>query len=515
MDAMKTCHGCRKPLSPQAPDGLCPECLTKAGLPTGASIAPDSRSENERIPFTAPLVEDVDRLFPQLEILGMIGQGGMGAVYRARQKELDRVVALKLLPPDIGRDLSFAERFTREARALAKLNHSGIVTLYEFGRADGLYFFLMEFVDGVNLRQLLEAGRLSPREALAIVPQICDALQYAHDQGIVHRDIKPENILLDRQGRVKVADFGLAKLVGARDQKSSDTPASMVTGTILTEAGKVMGTPQYMAPEQRERPTEVDHRADIYSLGVVFYHMLTGELPGQRIEPPSHKVRLDVRLDEVVLHALEHQPERRYQQASQLKTDVEAISSVQNPPTAGRPTATSANAGLSGSASAVPVDPSALTSDRGLPGARPWTLVAALTVTMWFAAASLVGTASSALRLNESLMLFLFAGLAMATPFIALAASRFVSRWLGRDDPEARAAGIRWLRAWAWVAWLMAMPMIGMGLFFVNALASETGGWHPATAEAVIVPLIWLGTLILPFAGWRLWGEASSLRNQS
>ncbi len=138
----------------------------------------------------------------------------MGAVYRARQKELDRIVALKILPPGIGEEAAFAERFAREAKALAKLNHPGIVTLYEFGRADGLFYFLMEFVDGVNLRQLLRAGRVSPREALAIVPQICDALQFAHDLGVVHRDIKPENILLDRRGRVKVADFGLAKIVG-------------------------------------------------------------------------------------------------------------------------------------------------------------------------------------------------------------------------------------------------------------------------------------------------------------
>ena len=167
----------------------------------------------------------------------------MGAVYKARQKELDRIVALKILPPGIGHDAAFAGRFAREAKALAKLNHPGIVTLYEFGHVGQasslsqisekkapqggvsgktetgetpalLYYFLMEFVDGVNLRQLLHAGRISPREALAIVPQICDALQFAHDQGIVHRDIKPENILLDRRGRVKVADFGLAKMVG-------------------------------------------------------------------------------------------------------------------------------------------------------------------------------------------------------------------------------------------------------------------------------------------------------------
>src|SRR5262249_20367350 len=159
--------------------------------------------------------------------------------------------------------------------------------------------------------QLLTAGRVSPREALAIVPQICDALQFAHDQGVVHRDIKPENILLDRRGRVKVADFGLAKIVegngegsaglrpGASPEPGGNAPDRR--SALLTDAGKVMGTPSYMAPEQRERPTDVDHRADIYALGVVFYQMLTGELPGKPLRPPSSKVHLDVRLDEVVL----------------------------------------------------------------------------------------------------------------------------------------------------------------------------------------------------------------------
>jgi serine/threonine protein kinase len=321
----------------------------KAGLPTGADLGPDSEMASRLVGFEAPSAQDVARLFPQLEILSFIGQGGMGAVYRARQKELERIVALKILPPDIGRDPSFAERFTREAKALARLNHPGIVTLYEFGRADGLFFFLMEFVDGVNLRQLLAGDRMSSREALAIVPQICDALQYAHDQGIVHRDIKPENILLDRQGRLKVADFGLAKLVAHVPRASSSAssggapaanPEAPERGCCtkvqagepalpeLTDAGKVMGTPPYMAPEQREHPQEVDHRADIYSLGVVFYQMLTGELPGQRFEPPSRRVQVDVRLDDIVLRALEKQPERRYQQVSEVRTAVETIATT-------------------------------------------------------------------------------------------------------------------------------------------------------------------------------------------
>ena len=196
-----------------------------------------------------------------------------------------------------------------------------------------LYYFLMEFVDGVNLRRLLDTGKLAPEEALAIVPQICEALQYAHDHGVVHRDIKPENMLLDKEGRVKIADFGIAKLVGRKGPVVSESTGEGRSGKLarsspllaLTAAGQIMGTPQYMAPEQIEHPLQVDHRADIYSLGVVFYQMLTGELPIGRFAPPSKKVQIDVRLDEVVLRALEKEPERRYQQASEIKTQVETI----------------------------------------------------------------------------------------------------------------------------------------------------------------------------------------------
>src|SRR6266576_1904046 len=305
----KKCPQCGATLPEGALAGLCPACLLKQGAEADTS----TQSEAER--FQPPSVEEVAKLFPQLEILAFIGKGGMGAVYKARQPALDRFVALKILPPQVASGPGFAERFTREARALARLSHPNIVAVHEFGQVNGLPFFLMEFVDGPNLRQLEQAGRLSPREALQIVPQICEALQFAHDEGIVHRDIKPENILLDKKGRVKIADFGIAKIMGSEG------------GTDLTETKGAIGTPHYMAPEQVEKPQEVDHRADIFALGVVFYEMLTGELPLGKFAPPSRKVHVDVRLDDVVLRALEKEPELRYQQASQVKTAVETIAS--------------------------------------------------------------------------------------------------------------------------------------------------------------------------------------------
>lgn len=259
--------------------------------------------------------DELARRLPELEEFELLGQGGMGAVYRARHRHLERPVAVKVLDAALRHDPSFAERFGREARTLAKLDHPNVVRVYDFGERDGLYYLVMELVDGVNLRQTLRAGHLDTQDALAMVPKICEALQYAHDQGVVHRDIKPENILVDRQGTVKIADFGLAKMVGAAPDSG------------LTQSRQIMGTPSYMAPEQVEHPTEVDHRADIFALGVVFYELLTGELPIGRFPPPSKKVEVDVRLDEVVLRTLEKEPDLRYQQARELKSDVEALSS--------------------------------------------------------------------------------------------------------------------------------------------------------------------------------------------
>lgn len=247
----------------------------------------------------------------------------MGVVYKVRQPKLDRIVALKLLPTSLSADPAFAERFHREARFLAKLSHPQIVSVYDFGESGGFWYLLMEFVDGVNLRQAMRAGRFTPDQALAVVPDICAALQYAHDQGVLHRDIKPENILLDAQGRVKIADFGIAKLVGE--------PGDPRTDLTLTQSGARLGTPHYMAPEQIEKPSDVDHRADIYSLGVVFYELLTGELPLGRFAAPSAKTPLDTRVDEIVMRALAKERELRQQSAGEVKTEVEGLGGKDRP----------------------------------------------------------------------------------------------------------------------------------------------------------------------------------------
>ena len=318
-ESLPKCPQCGTPLPENAPAGLCPNCLMALNLKTETAFTDDTPAAQPPLP-----PEQIAPHFPQLEILECLGRGGMGVVYKARQKTLNRLVALKLLAPERVRDAKFAERFTREAQALAALNHPNIVTIYDFGQAGGFYFLLMEFVDGVNLRQLLRTRKIAPEEALAIVPPLCDALQFAHDRGIIHRDIKPENLLLDKVGRVKVADFGIAKMLGTVNGGCSGG------GTAAPENAtqSAVGTPGYSAPEQKTDPQRVDSRADIYSLGVVFYEMLTGELPGKRLEPPSSKVQIDVRLDEVVLRALEQKPELRYQQVSEVKTMVETIATT-------------------------------------------------------------------------------------------------------------------------------------------------------------------------------------------
>jgi serine/threonine protein kinase len=198
---------------------FCPHCGAPQGDRARTGISATLPPPPPEVAQADPLVGSV--IADRYRIVSVLGRGGMGVVYKARQKSLGRLVALKLLAPERVGDAKFAARFAQEARALAALSHPGIVTIHDFGQAGGFYFLLMEFVDGVNLRQAMQAGRFTPEQALAVVPPVCEALQYAHDHGIVHRDIKPENLLLDKDGRVKIADFGIAKMLHADAPDSS------------------------------------------------------------------------------------------------------------------------------------------------------------------------------------------------------------------------------------------------------------------------------------------------------
>jgi serine/threonine protein kinase len=286
----------------------CQVCLLQLGL--------SKVGANNAVCSSLPSIAELNSSFPQLEITRLIGRGGMGAIYQARQMSLDRDVALKLIAKEVSQDPSFVERFEREAKTLAKLSHPNIVTVYDFGyTSDGVAYLIMEFVDGINLREAMLSKSVGPEDALDIVATICRALEYAHSRGVIHRDIKPENILLGEDGSLKVVDFGIAKIV----DDSVRTPT-------LTATRQVLGSLHYLAPEQLESPDQVDHRVDLYALGVVFYELLTGELPLGRYEPPSAFYnRVDQRVDSVVLKSLSRKPMNRFQNAREFGTEIQKL----------------------------------------------------------------------------------------------------------------------------------------------------------------------------------------------
>jgi serine/threonine protein kinase len=279
-----------------------------------------------------PAPEVLQEALPQYQITTLLGRGGMGAVYRGVQATLEREVAVKILPPDLS-DPSRAERFRTEALAMAKLNHPGIVKVFDSGiTADGLMYLVMEFVEGGDVLQLMsrKEGKLRPQDALAVTAHVCDALHYAHERGILHRDIKPANIMLTTEGALKIADFGLAKIT----QQGADG---------LTRSGSGMGTLAYMAPEALILGAGVDRRADVYAVGVMLYQMLTGRLPRGIFQPPSALVEgLDERFDAIVKQALMEERALRYSSTAELRSALEEIltrpvAKKEAPPTAAQP----------------------------------------------------------------------------------------------------------------------------------------------------------------------------------
>ncbi len=251
--------------------------------------------------FIPPSVEILSALLPQYEFHGLLGQGGVGAVYLARQISLDRMVAIKILPPLFEDQADEAARFLTEARAMAKLVHPHIVAGFDFGQtSEGHLFLAMEYVKGTDMHHAIRAGHMTADLAHQLIGQLCDALQYAHDNGIAHRDIKPANIMLTTDWQVKVADFGLAQ--NFKDGSAADDG---------------LGTPDYAAPERFVAGAVVDHRADIYSLGVVIHEMLTGETPRQAAK------RAGTNLPEAFIGPMSKclmvDPSRRYQSAREVK----------------------------------------------------------------------------------------------------------------------------------------------------------------------------------------------------
>ena len=268
----------------------------------------------------------IGRTIGHYEVIEKIGEGGMGAVYKARDIHLDRSVALKVLPGESVANPERKRRFALEAKAASALNHPNIVTIYDIDVADGVDFIAMEYVAGHTLADLIPPDGMDPARAIQLAAQIADALATAHQSGIVHRDLKPSNIMVNEQGRVKVLDFGLAKLI----EPVSGEGAATRTAATQTREGAILGTVSYMAPEQAEGKP-VDQRADIFSFGAVLYEMLSGVQPFRRDsvsgtlaailrdEPPAlDAARIPAALRQVIERALRKSPEARYASGVEL-----------------------------------------------------------------------------------------------------------------------------------------------------------------------------------------------------
>ncbi len=261
--------------------------------------------------FEAPETDQLALLFPAYDIHALVACGGMGAVYQATQRSLARDVAIKILPREFSADESFRVGFQEEAKAMARLNHPNLIGVYDFGEVDGMLYIVMEYVAGKSLYHSVNGHALDQADALRLLIDVCAGLDHAHEHGILHRDIKPANILLDQQARPKIGDFGLAR---PRDSK-------------VQEGEQIFGTPGYTAPEVLEPPFTFDHRADIFSVGVMLHELLTGMLPEADPRPASHICACSPRLDAVIHKATHPDPDSRYPSASAMATELESIAS--------------------------------------------------------------------------------------------------------------------------------------------------------------------------------------------
>ena len=333
----RRCRRCGAELAPPAPDGLCPTCAqpadTEGDTAPTVMMPPSAQAQiatTEQLPTHAgpdsPAPGAEPRRFGDYELLGEISRGGMGVVYKARQTSLNRIVALKMILA--GRLASEADirRFRHEAQAAAGLQHPNIVAIHEVGEHYGQHYFSMDYVEGKDLAELVRDGPLEPRRAAACVKTIAEAIQYAHDHGILHRDLKPSNVLIDASGRPRVTDFGLARPIGG--------------DRGLTLPGTVLGTPSYMPPEQASgrRHAEVGPASDVYSMGALLYELLVARPPfraettfdtvvlvlGTEPAPPRRLNPAVPRdLETICLKCMEKRPARRYASAQALADDLD------------------------------------------------------------------------------------------------------------------------------------------------------------------------------------------------
>jgi len=256
-------------------------------------------------PFEAPALETLNALLPAYAFDHLIAQGGMGAVYQARQKSLDRDVAVKILPPELGADATFRQSFATEARAMARLNHPNLIAVYDSGEVGGMLYIVMEYVPGKSLYHSAYGMRVDPHQAADLMIAVCRGLAHAHDAGILHRDIKPANILLTPKAEPKIGDFGLARPMDAGD------------------SGPAMGTPGYTAPEVMRHPESADPRSDLYAVGVILYELLTGERQKPDSPPPSTVGAGDPALDQIWQRATQPDPSLRYPDGHAFARDLD------------------------------------------------------------------------------------------------------------------------------------------------------------------------------------------------
>ena len=321
------CSRCGMELPADAPAGICPRCLLQAGLggePSDPDVTMPPSAERQAPPPLTPDVGTKLKYFGDYELESEIARGGMGVVYKARQVRLNRAVALKMILTGQLAGQADVRRFHSEAEAAAQLDHPGIVPIYEVGEHDGHHFFSMALVEGDSLAARVAAGPLPPREAAALIATVAEAVQYAHDRGVIHRDLKPGNILLDKNGHPRVTDFGLARQID--------------TDSALTRTGQILGTPSFMPPEQAAgRLADVDRTADVYALGAVLYTLLTGRPPFQAAtpldtllqvieQPPARPRLLNARLprdlETIALKCLEKNRRQRYASCAELAADL-------------------------------------------------------------------------------------------------------------------------------------------------------------------------------------------------